>query len=490
MSGGHSPHKVSRMRVPVPLRAALPFWIILILIAGIFTAGCTDFPAWDDVSSLRANTTGDLRAYFLDVGQGDSSVILFKDKVILIDAGEIDQGDRVVSDLKKLGVTRIDLLVATHPHSDHIGGMPKVLAAFPVKKVLDSGLPSTSSLYEHFLQTVDEENIPYVVAEQGQTIDLDPSLRILVLSPPKERIGDDINTNSIVLRISYGTVNLLYTGDATTAAEDGMVKAGYPLSADVLKVGHHGSSGSSSASFLRSVDPEVAIISLGEDNEYGHPHRETLERLNAAGPLVLRTDRDGTVRVMSDGATYSVVTEKGSGNIWSQSGTTTATPGIPATPVSPVTTGTTPVPVPFTLPVTLPEIPSNITVPVPSFTLPSLQVGNASSVHISAVQFNAPGDDTKNLNGEWVRLANRGDDAVLLTSWTLADKNSAEPYRFPAILLLPGNSVTVYTGSGVLNDTALFMGRTEPIWGNSGDLATLKDGSGNIIDQRSEAGSS
>ena len=320
------------MRVPVPLRAALPFWIILILIAGIFTAGCTDFPAWDDVSSLRANTTGDLRAYFLDVGQGDSSVILFKDKVILIDAGEIDQGDRVVSDLKKLGVTRIDLLVATHPHSDHIGGMPKVLAAFPVKKVLDSGLPSTSSLYEHFLQTVDEENIPYVVAEQGQTIDLDPSLRILVLSPPKERIGDDINTNSIVLRILYGTVNLLYTGDATTAAEDGMVKAGYPLGADVLKVGHHGSSGSSSASFLRSVDPEVAIISLGEDNEYGHPHRETLERLNAAGPLVLRTDRDGTVRVTSDGATYSVVTEKGSGNIWSQSGTTTATPGIPGNP--------------------------------------------------------------------------------------------------------------------------------------------------------------
>ena len=106
------------------------------------------------------------------------------------------------------------------------------------------------------------------------------------------------------------------------------------------------------------------------------------------------------------------------------------------------------------------------------------------------MQFNAPGDDTKNLNGEWVRLANRGDDAVLLTSWTLADQNSAEPYRFPAFLLLPGSSVTVYTGSGVLNDTALFMGRTEPIWGNSGDLATLRDGSGNIIDQRSEAGSS
>jgi hypothetical protein len=105
------------------------------------------------------------------------------------------------------------------------------------------------------------------------------------------------------------------------------------------------------------------------------------------------------------------------------------------------------------------------------------------------VQFNAPGDDTVNLNGEWVRLASRGDGPVLLTGWTLADRSSAEPYRFPAFLLLPGNSVTVYTGSGVLNDTALFMGRTEPLWGNSGDRATLRDGSGTIIDQREEGAS-
>jgi competence protein ComEC len=442
----------------------------------------------DTGSSLRANTTGELRAYFLDVGQGDSSVILFKDKVILIDAGEVDKGDQVVSDLEKLGVTRIDLLVATHPHSDHIGGMQKVLARFPVGKVLDSGIPSSSSLYEHFLETVDERNIPYSAAERGQTVDIDPSLRILVLSPPEKQIGDDINTNSIVLRISYGTVNLLYTGDATTDAEEVMMKAGYPLDADVLKVGHHGSSGSSSAAFLRRVDPDVAVISLDKDNEYGHPHRETMERLNAAGPLVLRTDRDGTVRVMSDGTTYSVATEKDTVNIWSRPGTTQATPVATHSLVSQATTGTKTLSVPFTLPVTLPPIPSNIT--VPSLTMPSLQVGNASSVYISAVQFDAPGDDTKNLNGEWVRLANRGDDAVLLTSWTLADQSSAEPFRFPAILLLPGGSVTVYTGSGVLNDTSLFMGRTGPLWGNSGDRATLRDGSGNIIDQKPGAGSS
>ena len=474
------------MRPPVPVRQVLPVAIVLPVIAALIVAGCV-IPG-DTGSSLRANTTGELRAYFLDVGQGDSSVILVKDKVILIDAGEVDKGDLVVSDLEKLGVTRIDLLVATHPHSDHIGGMQKVLARFPVGKVLDSGIPSSSSLYEHFLRTVDERDIPYSAAERGQTIDIDPSLRILVLSHPEKQLGDDINTNSIVLRVSYGAVNLLYTGDATTEAEEVMLKTGFPPDADILKVSHHGSSDANSAAFLRRVDPEVAVISLEKDNEYGHPHRETLERLASAGPLVLRTDRDGTVRVMSDGVTYSVATEKDTVNIWSRPTTIPATPVAKHSPVTPATTATTTLSVPFTLPVTLPPIPSNIT--VPSLTIPVLQIGKASSVYISAVQFDAPGDDTKNLNGEWVRLANRGDDAVLLTSWTLADRSSAEPYRFPAFLLMPGNSVTVYAGSGVLNDTALFMGRTEPLWGNSGDLATLRDGSGNIIDQTPGANSS
>jgi competence protein ComEC len=474
------------MRSSVPVRTLLSSCIIILLISGILAAGCTDRLPGGNGSPLRANTTGDLRAYFLDVGQGDSSVILFKDKVILIDAGEVDQGDRVVSDLEKLGVTRIDLLVATHPHSDHIGGMQKVLANFSVGRVLDSGITSSSSLYEHFLKTVDEKKIPYSVAEQGQTIGIDPSLSILVLSPPKEHFSDDINTNSIVLRISYGTVNLLSTGDATTAAEDAMEKAGYPLDAQILKVGHHGSYSSSSLAFITRVRPELAVISLGKDNPYGYPHREPLQRLQDAKTAIYRTDYNGTILVRSNGETYSVVTEKDSGNIWSGFGSLRATPGTTGSPLSPVTTGTPTPSATFTLPVTIPAIPSTITVPVLPLTFPAFQIGNASSVYISAVQFNAPGDDTKNLNGEWVRLANRGDSPVLLTSWTLADQNSAEPYRFPAFLLLPGSSVTVYTGSGVINNTALFMGRTEPIWGNSGDLATLKDGSGNIIDRRSE----
>lgn len=455
--------------------------LLVLLIASLLTAGCFDERTEGSGGSpLQQGTSGDLRAYFFDVGQGDASAILINDKVILIDAGEVDQGDRVVENLRRLGVIRIDLLVATHPHSDHIGGMQAVLAAFPVGRVLDSGLPSSSSLYEHFLETLDQKKIPYMTAESGQTIDIDPTLRILVLSPPKERIGDDLNTNSIVLRISCGSLDILYTGDATTAAEDVMEKAGYPLDAEILKVGHHGSYSSGSAAFMNRVRPEVAVISLGKDNPYGYPHREPLQRLQDIGAVICRTDRDGTILVRSNGETYSVLRENDGGNIWSPPGTVPSASGATGLPGSITTTGTITPSATSILPGTFPASPSD---PAVHSGTPPEPLGNASPLFFSAVQFDAPGDDTKNLNGEWVRLTNRGDGAVLLTGWTISDRNSAEPYRFPAFHLQPGSSVTVYTGSGEMNTTSLYMGRSGPLWGNSGDEATLRDGSGTIIDR-------
>lgn len=464
-------------RFPAEARTCL----LVILVIAVIAAGCTDFSGTKSGSLLKQGTDGDLQAYFLDVGQGDSSVILFRDKVVLIDAGEADPGDTVVSDLQKLGVEKIDLLVATHPHSDHIGGMQEVLDAFPVGQVLDAGVPSSSSIYEKFLLEIDRKQIPYRVAEQGQTIGIDPALRIFVLSPPKERTFDDINTNSIVLRISYGTVNLLYTGDATTAAEEAMVKAGYPLDAQVLKVGHHGSSGSSSAAFLLRVDPEVAVISLGRDNDYGHPHSETLERLKTAGSIIYRTDRDGTVLVRSDGNTFSVTAGHDIAGFRNATATAAGTTSATATKEP----GTT-LPLPaISLNMTdlVPAIPANVTIRV---TLPPVQIGNASSVYISATQFDAPGDDRQNLNGEWVRVANRGDGAVLIAGWTLSDRTGSHTFIFPAVLLFPSTSVTVFTGSGTMNDTALYMGQSSPLWGNGGDVAVLRDGAGMIVDQRAE----
>jgi competence protein ComEC len=446
--------------------------------------GTITFPGFTSGQTHLADNDGKLSVYFLDVGQGDSTLFLYEGKTILIDAGEYDMGDRVVSDLRFLGVTRIDLLVATHPHSDHIGGMQKVLAAFPVGKVLDAGLPHPSSTYEQFLETIEQNHIPYQVAEQGQTVDIDPAVRVLVLSPPEERPGDDLNTDSVVLRISYGTIDFLMTGDLGTVGEDALLRTGFPLDAEILKVGHHGSSASTSPAFLARVSPETAVIEVGLDNDYGHPHSATMDLLNGSGVKVYRTDRDRSILVRSDGMSYSVKTEVNTSG--SATGITQQTQTLP--------------PVPGTLPpiVTLPTFPGNVAVPLPSLTLPPLpenwtiptlpaapQIGKASWVYISAAQFDAPGDDRKNLNSEWVRLTNRGEGFVLLSGWTLSDTTGSHRYVLPAFVLMPGSSVIVYSGKGTMNDTALFMGLDEPIWGNTSDEATLKDGSGNIIDQRS-----
>jgi competence protein ComEC len=237
------------------------------------------------------------------------------------------------------------------------------------------------------------------------------------------------------------------------------------------------------------VHPELAVISLSADNPYGHPHRETQDRLKAAGPVVLRTDRDGTILVRSDGAGYAVVTEKGEGDIWNNQTPVPPAAGTTAPVLSPsqtVATVTTPPTSSGSIPVTIPTLPSTISIPVPSLTLPPVQIGTAASVRISAVQFNAPGDDRQNLNGEWVRLTNTGEGPVLIAGWTLTDRNNRDPYTFPAVVLLPATSVTVYVGSGAMNDTALFMGKSEPLFSNSGDEAILQDGSGTIIDWRTD----
>jgi hypothetical protein len=382
--------------------------------------------------------------------------------------------------------------------------MQNVIAAFPVDTILDTGLPHTSTLYEHLLETVDRQDIRYILAEQGRTIDLDPSLSILVLSPPKERADDDLNADSIVLKVSYGTISFLFTGDADRSAESALTASGYSPAAQVLKVAHHGSADATSEAFLSRVRPEVAVISLAADNPYGYPHRETLDALQAAVPALYRTDRDGTVLIRSNGTYYSVTTENGKGGVYPCLPSTIVRPVIPAPskiPASaPVPIGTPPaisaVPPCITVPIIpdipshipvpdLPDISSNLTIPVPSVSVPAIQIGNVSFVRIESVQFNAPGDDRKNLNGEWVRISNNGEGPVLIAGWTLSDLSGSDPYTFPAFLLLPHGSVTVYTGSGAMNDTALFMGRTEPVWGNSGDTAFLRDGSGNLVDKRS-----
>lgn len=260
-------------------------------------------------SPVHSPDAGNLTAWFLDVGQGDSILIQFRDKNILIDGGEMDMGTRVASYLRDRGVSRIDLLVATHPHSDHIGGLLEVLDEFQVARVLDSGQPHTSRTYENFLTRIDKKNIPYQVAQAGQKIDLHNDIDIEVLSPPVSGLGDDLNQNSVVLRIVYGRVAFLLMGDAGTAAENAIISSGHELKSDVLKVGHHGSRSATGKSFLKRAEPRVSIISAGLNNSYGHPAEETLKRLRQSGSLVYRTDLQGTVEVTTNGMAIYVSTQ-------------------------------------------------------------------------------------------------------------------------------------------------------------------------------------
>jgi Predicted hydrolase (metallo-beta-lactamase superfamily) len=245
--------------------------------------------------------SGTIEVHFLDVGQGDAILVRHDNKSMLVDGGPIGAGTTVASYLKSHGVNTIDVLVSTHPHADHIGGLLTVLEEFPVKVVYDSGIPHTTQTYENYLTLIDEKNIRYIVPQRGDNINFSPNVTVQVLSPPSGGIaGGDLNENSIVLRITHGNVSFLLASDAGFQAEESMLSSGLDLKSQVLKVGHHGSKYSSSAAFLKAVGPEYSVIEVGS-NPYGHPAPETLARLEEIGSKVYRTDRDGNIVMTSDG---------------------------------------------------------------------------------------------------------------------------------------------------------------------------------------------
>ena len=277
--------------------------LCLVLAACIMVAGCSIPGVQPEI--VPGLPHGDLLVHFIDVGQGDSILVEFRDKAMLVDAGERDMGERVIAYIRSRGIERLDVVVATHAHSDHIGGLRDVISAFPVGRLIDAGQPHPTATYENLLTRVEELGIPYVVAERGQTIALDPDLEILVENPGKEPLGD-INEDSIVLKVIYGDVSYLLTGDAGRPAEESMMEAGLDLDADVLKVGHHASRYASSAGFLAAVSPSISVITVGAGNDYGHPHEEALERLGAIGSRIHRTDLEGTIIVTTDGRALAV----------------------------------------------------------------------------------------------------------------------------------------------------------------------------------------
>lgn len=375
-----------------------------------------------------------LTIHFLDVGQGDSILIEYNNKAMLIDAGENDQGEIVTDYLQGQGISTLDYLVATHPHSDHIGGMDDVLRNFQVEHFIDSGYPHTSKTYENMLTTIDQKDIPFEVVKAGQTIDFDPAVDIEVLNPAST-YSNDLNENSIVLKISYGEISFLLMGDAGLETEEHIMKAGYDVDSDILKVGHHASRSGSGPTFISSVSPEVSIIEVGSGNSYGHPHSEILDRLQKASTMY-RTDLDGTITVTTDGSTYTVTTDK-TGTVSSGRGTYTSANSI-----------------------TKKEQDESM-----------FSSSAESTIYVSSLD----------LQEEWVQISNTGSSPVSLSGWKIKDDGSKHTYTFPSYTLSPEATVTVYTEKGTNSATELYWQLGSPIWNNDGDTAYLYDGSGKLV---------
>ena len=250
--------------------------------------------------------------HFIDVGQGDAIFVDTPGLDMLVDGGSRGEGDTVVGYLRSLNVTRIDIIIATHPHADHIGGLITVLTEYNetyAPKVVDSGLEAKTDTYDDYVSAVGNRTREDAI--RGEIISLGAGVEVTILNPYPDEF-DDANDNSVVLWLQVYNVTFLLTGDSEESAESSILAAGYGLGSTVLKVGHHGSETSTSAEYLDAVDPEVAVICVGAGNRYEHPHQETLDKLDAKEVKVYRTDLNGTVTVTTDGADYSVLTEEGS----------------------------------------------------------------------------------------------------------------------------------------------------------------------------------
>lgn len=250
--------------------------------------------------------SGKLTVHYIDVGQGDSTLLQGPDFNILIDAGKYNAND-VVPYLKAAGVTELDLIVGTHPHADHIGQIDKVLQTFNVKEVWFSGDTHTSKTFERVIDAVLSSEANYHEPRAGENFQIGSSL-IDVINP--KTLTGDFHEGSVSMRIVYGDVAFLFTGDAEGHTEQAILNRGHNVKSQFFQLGHHGSSTSNTKAFLDKIHPEIVVYSAGKNNSYGHPHAEVVERLKEMKVNIYGTDTHGHIQVITDGKTYEVKTSK------------------------------------------------------------------------------------------------------------------------------------------------------------------------------------
>lgn len=271
--------------------------VLAVSVANMFINGTfTQKRAEEDY--VATGEEGELEVHFIDVGQGDATLLLQGKYAMLIDGGDNLKGWQVVDYLKYLGIDHLDYVIGTHPDADHIGGLDTVLENISCDLVMMPEIERDTASYEGLAEVIKEQGLESISPKPGETYEL--GTVIFTILAPNESY-ENVNDNSIALRMVHGGNSFLFTGDAESEAEGDMLKSGRLLSADVYKAAHHGSSGANSELFLMAVNPTYAIISCGENNEYGHPHSEVLNQLRMMGVDVYRTDEQGTIVAVSDG---------------------------------------------------------------------------------------------------------------------------------------------------------------------------------------------
>jgi len=247
--------------------------------------------------------------HFIDVGQGDAILITTPGKTILVDAG--DRNSNTGRYLLEKEIEGIDIVIATHPHADHIGGLIEIFETFDVSEVIDPGVSHTTITYDDYINAIEENDILLTVGKKGMERNLGEDSYLKILHPPDpipDYTSSYLNNISIVAKVTFDEVSVLLTGDIEKEAESDLLSDPGDLPANILKVAHHGSASSSTMDFLQEVEPEISIIMCGEDNQYGHPHDETLNRLEEVGTEIYRTDIHGHIIVESCGKDYNITT--------------------------------------------------------------------------------------------------------------------------------------------------------------------------------------
>lgn len=376
---------------------------------------------------------GKLEVHFIDVGQADAILIKQGASAMLVDAGNNADSDLVVQYIKDQGVTRLDYVIGTHPHEDHIGGMDAVIMDFQVEKIIMPRVVVNTKTYEDVLMAIHHKGLKVTTPVPGTKYDLGYA-KFTILAPNSDSY-EDVNNYSVVIRLDYGQNSFLLTGDAEALSEQEMLDKELQLKTDVLKVGHHGSTTSTTEDFLDAVVPSYAVISVGHDNSYGHPAKSVIERLTSREIQIYRTDEKGTIIAISDGTAIQFAFGKDIG-------------GGTASDAQ-----TTPIAAPGALP------------PSQGASLP--KAGNVEIINVD-------------LRKEVVTLKNKSNEDVDLSGWVLLSVKGDQSFTFPpGSIIKAGSTLTIASGDaeGDIKWTS------KNIWNNDGDPAKLINAEGIVVSE-------